>query len=77
MYTTLFFDGGTDIRAFQYNDDEALICAMASIAVSSPPTPVPTITTPGKGGKHYVVSVGRRTGVFDNWFVPSLILLAL
>jgi hypothetical protein len=63
-------------ETFQDNDDEGLISAMGSLIVSSPPRkPAPLVsprTTPGKRQKYYVVSAGKRTGVFDSWFVLSL-----
>ncbi|KAI0245297.1 hypothetical protein BJV78DRAFT_1139590, partial [Lactifluus subvellereus] len=58
---------------------EALICrAMMSLIVSSTsskPAPLTSpFTSPGKHRKYYVISAGKRTGVFDSWlpYVQSL-----
>lgn len=47
---------------------------MASLVVASPlrklTTPASPTTSPRKHKKYYVVSAGKRTGVFDSWYVP-------
>jgi len=57
----------------QDDDAQSLLCnAMQSLAVSpSSPNSVPSSpsATPGRRKKYYVVSAGKRAGVFDNWFV--------
>ena len=70
-------------RMFQDNNDQALVSAMSSLVVSpSPkkPTPrplVPLRTTPVRNRKYYLVSVGKRTGVFDSWLVPISFIIAV
>jgi hypothetical protein len=64
----------------QENDtDGVLITAMASLVVSSSPRktvfPVSSLRSPGRRRKFYVVSVGKRTGVFESWFVLPLVFL--
>ena len=52
---------------------------MASLIVSSssrnPGLSVSSFPSPGRRRKYYVVSVGKRTGVFDNWSVLLSYLL--
>ena len=61
----------------QGSTDQVLISAMASLVVSSsskkPSLPVSAFTSSVRRRKYYVVSVGKRTGVFDNWFVHPLV----
>ena len=50
---------------------------MASLVILSsskkPSLPVSAYTSSVRCHKYYVVSVGKRTGVFDNWFVHLLV----
>jgi Caulimovirus viroplasmin len=53
---------------------------MLSLSVSSNPSnsvPSSPSTTPGRGKKYYVVSVGKCTGVFNNWFTLYFFLSRL
>jgi hypothetical protein len=68
----------------QDNADQVLISAMTSLVVSSssrtpalpiPAFPISSFASPGRRRKFYVVSVGKRTGVFDNWSVLPLVFL--
>jgi hypothetical protein len=68
---------------FQDNNEELVCRAMASFVISSPPTLAPRklthttalFTTPERQQKYYVVSAGKRTGVFDSWLYLTLLIL--
>ncbi|KAF8501151.1 hypothetical protein F5888DRAFT_1632916 [Russula emetica] len=76
---------GPCLNSTYYEDNsEELICrAMTSFVISLPLTPAlrksavhttSPFTPPGRRQKYYVVSAGKRTGVFDSWlpYVQSL-----
>jgi hypothetical protein len=68
-------------QVLQDSDAQSSLCnSMFSLSVSSNPSnPVPSSpsATPGRGQKYYVVSVGKCSGVFDNWFALYFFLSRL
>ncbi|KAF8498959.1 hypothetical protein F5888DRAFT_1802375 [Russula emetica] len=68
---------------YEDNSEELICRAMTLFVISSPLTPAPRksavhttspFTPPGRQQKYYVVSAGKRTGVFDSWLYLTLLI---